>query len=128
MDPKGDRSLAPSKQEKPTDLRIVERRPARIVVRGATVHTTLAPAAHEVVAVPCRALGADDAGYAVAFAAPVDAPGIKMIARPLPGPARETKLESPLSSQFLSVEAMTVFEDAFVPEERVFMAGEWDHT
>ena len=126
MDPKGDRSLPPSRQAAPTDLRVVERRPDGIVVRGAKVHTTLGPVAHEVVAVPCRALGEEDADYAVAFAVPIDTRGIKMIARPSPGPARETNIESPLSSRFMGVEAMTIFDDVFVPEERVFMCGEWD--
>ncbi|MFH1135993.1 MAG: 4-hydroxyphenylacetate 3-hydroxylase N-terminal domain-containing protein [Pseudomonadota bacterium] len=126
MDPKGDRSLPPSRQDPPTDLRIVKKKPGGVVVRGAKVHTTYGPGAHFVVAVPCRALGPDDKDYAVAFAVPIDAPGLKMIARPSPGPVRETMLESPLSSRFMGVEAMTVFDDVFVPEERLFMCGEWE--
>ncbi len=126
MDPKGDRSLPPSKQRRPMDLRIVERRSDGIVVRGMKLHTTYAPGAHEILAVPCRALGEADRDYAVSFALPIDAKGIKLIARPSPGPVGQPKMESPLSSRYLGVEAMTVFEDVFVPEERVFMCGEWD--
>ena len=128
MDPKGDRSLPPSKQPRPTDLRITERRPNGIVVRGAKLHTTYGAAAHEVVAVPCRALGEGDKDFAVSFAVPIDTRGVKLIARPSPGPARETDMESPLSSRFVGVECLTVFDDVFVPEERVFMCGEWDQT
>ncbi|MBW2283275.1 MAG: hypothetical protein JRF65_01600 [Deltaproteobacteria bacterium] len=128
MDPKGDRSLPPSKQRRPTDLRITERRPDGIVVRGAKLHTTYGAAAHEVVAVPCRALGEDDKDFAVSFAVPIDTKGVKLIARPSPGPSRETDMESPLSSQFIGVECLTIFDDVFVPEERVFMCGEWDQT
>ena len=126
MDPKGDRTRSSSQQSPPTDLRIVERRPDGIVVDGVKLHTTLGPGAHYVLAVPCRALGEADKAYAVSFALPIDAKGIKMIARPSPGPSREVTLESPLSSRFLGVEAMTVFDNVFVPEERIFMCGEWE--
>jgi len=126
MDPKGDRSLPPSGQKQPTDLRIVKRRPDGIMVRGAKVHTTYGPAAHQVVVVPCRALGERDKDFAVSFALPVDAKGLKMIARPSPGPTHDVQMESPLTSKYMGVEAMTIFDDVFVPEERIFMCGEWD--
>ncbi|MBU2551761.1 MAG: hypothetical protein KKB20_25345 [Proteobacteria bacterium] len=126
MDPKGDRTLPPSKQSGSADLRIVERRPDGIVVRGTKLHTTYAPGAHQIVAVPCRALGEADRDFAVSFALPIDAPGVKLIARPSPGPVHAGAMESPLSSKYLGVECLTVFDDVFVPEERVFMCGEWD--
>lgn len=130
MDPKGDRSLSPSQQPEPTDLRIVERKPNGIVVSGTKLHTTLGPGTHHVVVVPCRALGEADKDFAVSFALPIDAKGIKMIARPSPGPsngsARDDFMESPLSSRFLGVEALTIFDNVFVPEENIFMCGEWE--
>ena len=125
MDPKGNRKLRPHQQDPPTDLRVVEQKPDGIVVSGAKVHTTFGPAAHEFVAVPCRALGPEDKDFAVSFAVPIDAPGLKLIARPSPGPARQTEMESPLSSKFLGVEAMSIFDNVFVPWERVFMCGQW---
>ena len=128
MDPKGDRSLPPSKQKRPTDLRIIQRKPNGIVVRGAKLHTTYAPGAHQVIAVPCRALGEEDKDFAVSFAVPIDTKGVKLIARPSPGPERPVSMESPLSSKFLGVECLTIFDDVFVPEERIFMCGEWDQT
>jgi 4-hydroxybutyryl-CoA dehydratase/vinylacetyl-CoA-Delta-isomerase len=121
MDPKGDRMLSPSQQQKPTDLRIVKRKPNGIVVSGSKLHTTLGPGAHHVVVVPCRALGEADKDFAVSFALPIDTKGIKMIARPSPGPARDVSMESPLSSRFLGVEALTIFDNVFVPEENIFM-------
>jgi 4-hydroxybutyryl-CoA dehydratase/vinylacetyl-CoA-Delta-isomerase len=128
MDPKGDRSLPPSKQARPTDLRIVKRTSDGIVVKGAKLHTTYAASAHQVIAVPCRALGEEDKDFAVSFAVPIDTKGVKLIARPSPGPERSVSMESPLSSQFLGVECLTIFDDVFVPEERIFMCGEWDQT
>jgi len=126
MDPKGDRSLPPSQQKHSADLRIVERKPGGILVRGTKVHTTYGPAAHQVVVVPCRALGQEDKDYAVSFAVPIDTRGLKMIARPSPGPINQTQMESPLSSRFLGVEAMTIFDNVFVPEDKIFMCHEWD--
>lgn len=125
MDPKGNRKLRPHEQNPPTDLRVVEQKPGGIIVSGAKVHTTFGPAAHEFVAVPCRALGPEDKDFAVSFAVPIDTPGLKLIARPSPGPARATDMESPLSSKFLGVEAMSIFDNVFVPWERVFMCGQW---
>ncbi|MCP3923482.1 MAG: hypothetical protein GY714_12960 [Desulfobacterales bacterium] len=126
MDPKGDRKLPPSKQPESTDLKIVARKKDGIVVNGVKLHTTFAPCAHHVVAVPCRALSEDDKDFAVSFAVPIDTPGIKMIARPSPGPSHEVSIESPLSSKFLGVEAMTIFDNVFIPEENIFMCGQWD--
>ena len=125
MDPKGDRSLSASQQPEPTDLRIVERRPDGVVVSGTKLHTTMGPGTHHVVVVPCRALGEADKDFALSFALPIDTKGIKMIARPSPGPVRDVSMESPLSSKYLAVEAMTVFDHVFVPEENLFMCGEW---
>lgn len=126
MDPKGDRKLPPSKQEKAPDLRIVKRTTDGIVVKGAKLHTTYGAAAHQMVVVPCRALGPDDRDFAVSFAVPIDAKGLKLIARPSPGPSHEVTMESPLSSRYLGVECLSIFDDVFVPEERVFMCGEYD--
>jgi 4-hydroxybutyryl-CoA dehydratase/vinylacetyl-CoA-Delta-isomerase len=126
MDPKGDRRLPPSKQKRQPDLRIVKKRPNGIVVRGAKLHTTYGPAAHQLVVVPCRALTEGDKDFAVSFGIPIDTPGVKFIARPSPGPSHEVRMESPLSSRYLGVEAMTIFDDVFVPEDRIFMCGEWD--
>ncbi len=126
MDPKGDRSAPPSGQKKATDLRIVKRKADGIVVSGAKLHTTYGAAAHQMVVVPCRALGPEDKDFAVSFAVPIDVKGLKLIARPSPGPSHDVNMESPLSSRYLGVECLSIFEDVFVPEERIFMCGEYD--
>ena len=126
MDPKGDRKLRSSEQEPFTDLRIVERNDKGIVVRGAKVHTSYGPVTEEILCVPCRALTEKDKDFAVSFAVPIDTKGIIFIARPAPGPKQPTDMEKPISSTIGGVEAMTVFDDVFVPWERVFLCGEWD--
>lgn len=126
MDPKGDRSVGPSKQNPLVDVRIIEKNDDGIIVSGAKAHGTLSAVDHEIVVMPCRALTEADKDFAVAFAVPIDAEGVTMICRPAPGPVREVKLANPLSSKFVGVEALTVFDNVFVPWERVFMCGEWD--
>lgn len=124
-DVKGDRSLRPHQQADPDlYLHVVERRADGIVVRGAKAHNTLAPYAHELIVLPTRDMREQDADYAVAFAVPADAPGVTMIVRGA-APSSKHEMSSPVSSRYASVESLTVFDDVFVPWDRVFLCGEW---
>ncbi|HEX7660921.1 MAG TPA: 4-hydroxyphenylacetate 3-hydroxylase family protein [Pseudonocardiaceae bacterium] len=126
-DPKGDRSLAPHAQPDPDMyLRVVERRPDGIVVRGAKAHQTGALNSHEIIVMPTIAMRPEDKDYAVAFALPIDAPGIFMIigrqscdTRKLEGSDIDVG-----NSEFGGVEALVVFDDVFVPNDRIFLNGE----
>ncbi len=128
-DPKGDRSKAPHEQEDPDMfLRIVERREDGIVVRGAKAHQTGALNSHEIIIMPTQTMREEDKDYAVSFAVPIDTKGIFMIigrqscdTRKLEG----TELDVG-NSEFGGVEALVVFDDVFVPNDRIFMAGEYD--
>lgn len=123
-DVKGDRSLRPSEQEDPDlHVRIVERRDDGIVVRGAKAHTTMGPLVDELIVLPTRSMSLADADYAVAFATPADADGIHMICGPLPNPDASV-FDRPVSSRNVEMETLTVFDNVFVPWERVFLAGE----
>ena len=130
-DPKGDRSLPPSKQVDPDQyLRVVERRDVGIVVRGAKVHQTGAVNSHEIVAMPTVALGPDDADWAVAFAIPMDTAGVICIFGRQTNDTRKEEGEIDQgNARFGAVggEALVVFEDVFVPWERVFMCGEYEY-
>jgi 4-hydroxybutyryl-CoA dehydratase / vinylacetyl-CoA-Delta-isomerase len=124
---KGDRSRGPSRQSDPDAyLRIVERRRDGIVVRGGKVHTSVSVNANELIVLPTRAMTAEDADYAVAFAVPVDTPGLRLVASPYLASDAKSTTEHPLSAGRKMVETATLFEDVFVPNERVFMAGEWN--
>lgn len=124
-DPKGDRSLPPSAQPDPDSyLRIIDRDVKGITVRGAKLHTTAAPSANELICIPCRALGEDDSNYAVAFAVPLNAPGLSLVAHPIdPGPNEE----HPVSRRHIEVETTTIFDDVKIPWERVFLCGEYTY-
>ncbi|MEL7647745.1 MAG: 4-hydroxyphenylacetate 3-hydroxylase family protein [Sedimentibacter sp.] len=126
-DPKGNRALSPSKQADPDlYLHVVERREDGIVVRGAKAHQTGICNSHEVLVMPTIAMGPDDKDYAVAFSVPVDADGVFMIigrqscdTRKLEGSSIDVG-----NSQFGGVEALTVFDNVFVPNDRIFLNGE----
>ena len=122
-DAKGDRTLRPSAQADPDlHLRIVDRDADGITVRGAKLHTTASPSANELICIPGRALGPGDQDFALAFAVPLNAPGLTLICHPLvDGP----EAEHPVSSRNIEVETVTVFEDVHVPWERVFLCGQW---
>ena len=124
-DAKGDRSRGPAEQAHPDYyVRVVDRRPGGIVVRGAKVHTSVAPNANELFVIPTRNLTQADKDYAVAFCIPLNTPGLKMIASPY-GSGHESSFTHPISSRHKMMETLTIFEDVFVPNERVFMNGEW---
>jgi len=128
-DPKGDRGLAPHAQADPDlFLHVVERRADGIVVRGAKAHQTGFINSHEVIVMPTIAMGEDDKDYAVSFACPTDAEGIFMIVgrqscdtRKLEGAKMDTG-----NPQFGGTEALVIFEDVFIPNDRIFLNGEYE--
>lgn len=125
-DVKGDRSAGPLNQPDPDMYtRIVERRPDGIVVRGAKIHTSCTTNVNELIVLPTRAMAEADKDYAVSFAIPVNTPGLKLIASPYGG-SPKAEFDAPLSADRKMMETITIFDDVFVPWERVFMAGEYD--
>jgi 4-hydroxybutyryl-CoA dehydratase / vinylacetyl-CoA-Delta-isomerase len=126
-DPKGDRRLRPAEQpNREAYLRVVDRNRDGIVIRGCKMHTSGSVAAEELIVAPTRAMRKEDADYAVSCTVPVDAPGVKLIARTVH--RVEEPEVSPLSRKDQLLESLTIFDDVFVPWERVFLCGEWQHT
>ena len=124
-DVKGDRSRGPAAQDRPDYyVRVVGRRPEGIVVRGAKIHTSVTPNANELFVIPTRNLTEADADYAVAFCIPLSTPGLKQIASPY-GAGHDNAFTHPISSRHKMMETLTIFDDVFVPNERVFMNREW---
>lgn len=124
-DCKGDRLKRPHEQEDPDlYLRIVESRDDGIVVRGAKLHNTTAPVSDEIIVVPTRFMTDKDADYAVAFAVPADHPGVMLVTRPATQHKRK-KLKAPIA-EIGDAESFTIFDNVFVPQERVFLNGKAD--
>jgi 4-hydroxybutyryl-CoA dehydratase/vinylacetyl-CoA-Delta-isomerase len=123
-DVKGDRSLGPTAQAHPDYyVHVVDQRSDGIVVRGAKIHTSVSTNTNEVIVLPTRAMRPEDKAYAVAFALPINTPGLKLIASPHGGTPKHP-FEHPISARHKMMETLTVFDDVFVPAERVFLNGE----
>jgi aromatic ring hydroxylase len=121
-DVKGDRSKRPHQQADPDlYLRVVEKKSDGIVVRGAKCSITVSAQAEEIFVVPTRFLTPEEGDWAVAFALPGDWEGMTHIVRAsAPRSRKHLKLgfEQGMSDSFI------VFDDVFVPWERVFLCGE----
>lgn len=127
-DAKGDRGLPPSQQaDKDQFLHIVEKKKNGVVVRGAKLHITGGVNAHELIVMPTRALTEADKEYAVAFAVPADTEGVTMIYGRQPSDTRRLESSQPDIGNLYygGCEALVVFDDVFVPAERIFMEGEY---
>ena len=125
-DGKGDRSKRPSEQSDP-DLyvRVVEKRADGIVVRGAKVHTSCTPYVDEVIVLPSRSMAAADGPWSVAFAVPAATKGLRLYCSDfLHG--TDDAFTRPISTKHKMIETLTVFDDVFVPWERVFFEGRPD--
>ncbi len=124
-DAKGHRLKRPFEQDDPDMyLRIVESRSDGIVVRGAKLHNTIAPYADEIIVLPTRFMTEKDSAYAVAFAIPADWEGVKIVAR-FAYQHKRKYLHAPIA-EFGDAESFTIFDDVFVPRERVFLDGKGD--
>lgn len=130
-DPKGDRSKGPADQPDPDQyVHVVGRRDGGVVIRGAKLHMTGAVNSHEILVMPTTAMDQRSKDYAVVCAVPIDDPGVTMIFGRQAGDDRRDKREridaGKPSFGAVGGEAVLVFEDVFVPREKVFMDGETD--
>lgn len=129
-DAKGDRSRRPHQQANPdTYVHVVERNARGIVISGTKAIVTGAPYMHELLVMPCRNMGAEDADFAVCCAVPVDAPGLTIVARPAGRPGEKLEHGDALfSRRYGQSTGVCIFDRVFVPWEQVFLAGEWEHS
>jgi 4-hydroxyphenylacetate 3-monooxygenase oxygenase component len=95
-----------------------------IIVRGAKVLATLAPYADEQTIYPGQPLPADAKEHALAFAIPLDTPGLKFICRDSVAAPDADPFDKPLSSRFDEQDAFCIFDDVLVPWDRVFIDGD----
>lgn len=116
-DPQVDRSLSPTERPE-LGLRVVKSDSEGIVVRGAKQIATLAPYANEVLIYlsPANYLR-EDPSFVCWFATPVATPGLRVLCRGSYADDASGGLGSRLDEQ----DAMLVFDDVFIPRDRVFL-------
>ncbi|MGZ3523736.1 MAG: 4-hydroxyphenylacetate 3-hydroxylase family protein [Thermodesulfobacteriota bacterium] len=124
-DVKGDRMKRPSQQKDP-DLyvHVVERKKDGIVVKGSKVHISEASVADEILVVPTRALLPEEKDWAVSFAIPADWEGVKQVVS-----IHNLRDRSHFKRGFTPgyTDSYVVFDNCFVPWDRVFLCGETIH-
>lgn len=123
-DAKGDRSLPPGKQRDPDSyVRVVDRTSDGVVIRGAKLHITAAALCHEHLVMPTKAMKPGEEDYAIVCAVPANAPGVKTINTTF-HPAEQDDRHFPVSRRVSMPDAMVIYDDVFVPYDRVFLDGE----
>jgi 4-hydroxyphenylacetate 3-monooxygenase oxygenase component len=95
-----------------------------IVVRGARVLATLAPFADEQAVYPGQPIPPGATEYALAFAVPLDTPGLKFLCRDSASAPGADPFDKPLSTRFDEQDAFCIFDDVLVPRDRVFIDGD----
>ncbi len=113
-------------------LKLVDKNNEGIVVRGAKINISGAYASHELVVLPQAAHFEGEEDYAIAFATPTDAKGITYVCQYSPYSAERdmaddlAELGNPVFGQRET--AMIIFDNVFVPWERVFHCGEYPYS
>ncbi|SYZ74221.1 4-hydroxybutyryl-CoA dehydratase/vinylacetyl-CoA-Delta-isomerase [Candidatus Zixiibacteriota bacterium] len=127
-DPKGDRTKSPMAQDDPDMcLHIVEKRPDGIVVRGAKVMICGVAASNEIFILPGSGYKEAEKDYALSFVIPRDIENLTIVETRRPSDTRETEegFDIPVKDGGIT-QAYLLFENVFIPKERVFMAGEYE--
>ena len=128
-DVKGDRSKLPHEQEdEDVYLRIIKRTEEGVYVKGAKAHQTGCINSHWMVVMPTLRLSDKDKDYAIVGAIPVDADGITYI---YGRQSCDTRSMEPGeydvgNKYFAGQEAMVIFDNVFIPNEYIFMNGEYE--
>ena len=129
-DPKGDRSKAPHEQsDADMFVHIVERRADGIVVCGAKCHQTGSVNSHWHIFMPTISMNEADKDWAVSFACPSDAEGMYMIYGRQSCDTRKTEEDACIdvgNAKFGGQEALVVLDHVFIPNEYIFLCGEYE--
>jgi 4-hydroxybutyryl-CoA dehydratase / vinylacetyl-CoA-Delta-isomerase len=126
-DAKGDRSLAPAKQSDPDAyVRVVGRHPDGVVIRGAKLHITAAAYGHDLLVMPTKSMKPGEEDYAIACAVPVGSPGVH-VTNTTYHPRSGDPRDYPVSARASVPDSVVIFDDVFVPTERVFLDGQAAH-
>ncbi|MCY0849792.1 4-hydroxyphenylacetate 3-hydroxylase family protein [Sulfuracidifex metallicus] len=127
-DAKGIRTLKPHEQPHPdVYVKVNEVTKDGIYVSGAKANITGVAASEEIIVLPTRAMTKEDKDYAVAFSVPLDTEGVKIVVgRQLNDARRFEEGDIDGLPYFYNHEGLVIFDNVFVPMERVFMLGDWE--
>jgi 4-hydroxyphenylacetate 3-monooxygenase len=124
INPQADRSKGAAEQADPfLTASVVDRDSEGITVRGAKMLATGGVVANEVLVATLQPLQRGEERYALSFAVPMNAKGLKMLSRKSYEAASGTIFDSPLASRYDENDSVLFFDDVKVPWDRVFVDG-----
>ena len=125
INPQADRSKNAAEQADPfLTAGVVDRDAEGITIRGAKMLATGGVVANEVFVTCIQPLKAGEENYAVSFAIPMNAKGLKILSRKSYEAASPSVFDNPLASRFDENDAVLYFDDVKVPWDRVFVDGD----
>jgi 4-hydroxybutyryl-CoA dehydratase/vinylacetyl-CoA-Delta-isomerase len=127
-DAKGDRGMRPSQQSNPdSNVHIKEVRPDGIVISGYKTMICGAAASNEIFILPGSGYREEDQDYAVSCVVPRDIKGLTLVETRRASDSRELENGWDIPETGIT-QAYLLFEDCFVPNERVFMCKEFKYS
>lgn len=127
-DAKGDRTLRPSQQpDLDSSVHVKEVRADGIVISGTKAMICGVAASNEIFLLPGSGYGEADRDYAVACVVPRDIEGLTIVEARRASDGRELEEGFDIPDTGIT-QAYLIFQDVFVPRDRVFLCGEYKYT
>jgi anthranilate 3-monooxygenase (FAD)/4-hydroxyphenylacetate 3-monooxygenase len=127
VSPQTDRSKSSAEQEGDfLHLGVVRETDDGIIVRGARMLATLGPVADEMLVYNLPNLQKQDTKHALVFALPVDTPGVRQMCREPFDEGGRSSFDHPLATNFEESDTLIIFDDVFVPWDRIFVYNNVD--
>lgn len=125
INPQADRSKSAAEQADPfLTAGVVDRDTDGLTIRGAKMLATGGVVANEVFVTCIQPLREGEEKYAVSFAIPMNAKGLKILSRKSYEASAQSVFDNPLASRFDENDAVLYFDDVKVPWDRVFVDGD----
>jgi 4-hydroxyphenylacetate 3-monooxygenase len=122
INPQADRTKSAGEQEdRFLTAGVVDQDSEGITIRGGKMLATGGVFANEVFVTCIQPLREGDEPYAVSFAVPMNAKGLKVLSRKSYEQSATSVFDNPLASRFDENDAILYFDDVKVPWERVFI-------
>ncbi len=122
ISPQTDRSKSSSQQVDPhLHMGVLRETPEGLIIRGARMLATMGPICDEMLIYNLPGLRPGDEPHAVAFAVPIDAPGLRQVCREPYNWGDRSDYDHPLAANFEECDSVLIFDDVLIPWERVFI-------
>ncbi|MDD5169895.1 MAG: 4-hydroxyphenylacetate 3-hydroxylase N-terminal domain-containing protein [Syntrophales bacterium] len=124
-DAKGDRGLKPSRQPDPDrHIHVKDVRKDGIVISGTKAMICGVAASDEIFLLPGGGYGEEDKAFALASVVPRDIKGLTIVETRRASDGRELEEGFDIPETGIT-QAYLIFQDVFIPNERVFLCGEY---